>query len=387
MPSLPIKRVELQYTIANGTKVSYYPKTTASQITDLTDGVVNSVRSIFMDLPADFYDRPSIFTSNKTYITVPKYTAFMVNGRYYCTTDDTVVSIPNTLAAATRAGKDLYLYAVENEVADSTTPVFVISMDSTYPAGYTADTSRKLGGFHCLCVAAGTLSQYTGAIAHPLSGYAQGDILPTSCWDLYHRPMSSPEGMVYSEELNLWVDIYLPSYSGQQLLSVYGGTIADGATAEKFHWYKFSEWFPRTKKRLATQPEFMSFAAGSNVQTNIYGSADPGTTGGHKDTNNRRMISYIGVEDCCGVMWQWGFEAGGPNSGASWADAYDANDNAKMRGSHYNAPNRGLMGDQWNCAPRGCAPRGLDFADRALLVSVVSSGRGVSEPRPVPHNI
>ena len=33
------------------------------------------------------------------------------------------------------------------------------------------------------------------------------------------------------------------------------------------------------------------------------------------------------------------------------------------------------MGDQWNCAPRGCAPRGLDFADRALLVSVVSSGR------------
>jgi hypothetical protein len=388
MPTLPVKRVQLQFTVANGTKVSYYPKTRATQISDLTAGVTKTIQSIYMALPPEFYDRPSIFTSNKTSITIPTYTAFMVNGRYYCTEQDTIVSIPSSISASARAGKDVYLYAVENSNANSTIPVFVLSMNSTYPDGYTAATSRKLGGFHCLCVAAGTLATYTGAIAHPLSGYAQGDILPASCWDLYHRPVASPEGMVYSKELNLWVDIYLPSVSGSQLVSVYGGTIADGATAEKFHWYKFSEWFPRSKKRLATQPEFMSFAAGSNVQTNIYGSADPGTTGGHKDTNNRRMISYIGVEDCCGVMWQWGFEAGGPNSGASWADAYDTNDDAKMRGSHYNAPNRGIIGDY--SSPNTSNIRiGTRSCTNYTMLTITStiSGRGVSEPKAVPHNV
>jgi len=51
--------------------------------------------------------------------------------------------------------------------------------------------------------------------------------------------------------------------------------------------------------------EFQAIAAGSNEETNIAGSADPVTTGGHLDTAGRRMISNIGCEDCCGVLWQW----------------------------------------------------------------------------------
>jgi len=58
-------------------------------------------------------------------------------------------------------------------------------------------------------------------------------------------------------------------------------------------------------KRLLTDTEFTSIATGSNEETNITGSADPGTTGGHVDTAGRRMISNIGCEDCCGVVWQW----------------------------------------------------------------------------------
>jgi hypothetical protein len=51
--------------------------------------------------------------------------------------------------------------------------------------------------------------------------------------------------------------------------------------------------------------EFQVIAAGSNEETNITGSADPGTTGGHVDTASRRMISNIGVEDACGALYQW----------------------------------------------------------------------------------
>ncbi len=59
------------------------------------------------------------------------------------------------------------------------------------------------------------------------------------------------------------------------------------------------------KKRLLKDIEFQLVAAGANEKTNIQGSADPVTTGGHVDTAGRRMISNIGCEDCCGVMWQW----------------------------------------------------------------------------------
>jgi hypothetical protein len=58
-------------------------------------------------------------------------------------------------------------------------------------------------------------------------------------------------------------------------------------------------------KRLLDDGEFQKIAAGGNEETNIAGSADPGTTGGHIDTASRRMISAIGCEDCAGVMWQW----------------------------------------------------------------------------------
>jgi hypothetical protein len=58
-------------------------------------------------------------------------------------------------------------------------------------------------------------------------------------------------------------------------------------------------------KRLLSYMEFQLAAAGSNEETNIVGSADPVTTGGHSDTAGRRMISNIGCEEMCGAVWQW----------------------------------------------------------------------------------
>ncbi len=203
---------------------------------------------------------------------------------------DTVSGTDYTVAA-TRAGKDFYVYACQQA---SSAPKLVLSANSTVPTGYTADSSRKVAGFHCLCVAAGTIS------GHALTGFVAGDILPESLWDLSFRPACSPEGMAYDAGSDLWVDIYLASGTGASTASAYNATITDSR-----NWMDFVDDLGAVGKRLLTDPEFQLAASGSNEETNIAGSADPVTTGGHVDTAGRRMISSIGLEDCCGVMWQW----------------------------------------------------------------------------------
>lgn len=209
---------------------------------------------------------------------------------------DTTAPVNYTLAA-NRAGKDFYVYACQPAAGNA--PKFLISANSTVPSGLTAENSRKIGGFHCLCVDAGIIA------GHPLSGYIAGDILPASVWDLKHRPVSNPEGMVFSEAANCWVDIYLQSGTGANTASLYGATITDSR-----NWMDFVDDAGAVRKSLLNDIEFQLIASGSNEETNIQGSSDPGTAGGHVDTAGRRMISNIGCEDCCGVMYQWLNEQG-----------------------------------------------------------------------------
>lgn len=195
------------------------------------------------------------------------------------------------------AGKDYYIYLC------STSPLsgasLVVSLNSTYPDGWSATSSRKIGGFHTECVSVGTIS------GHPLSGWTAGDIIPASFWTLKFRPTCDPEGFLYVDGLGKWVSIYLMSYSNSKLVSTFGGVVADGESTPIWHGFKFIEEMGKIGMRLPTWDEFNVFAKGSNEGTNIYGSADPTTTGGHKDTNSRRMVSNYGLEDCCGMMWQW----------------------------------------------------------------------------------
>ena len=189
-------------------------------------------------------------------------------------------------------GKDYCVYLCDD---GSDNGLLLISLNSTAPAGYTATNSRKIGGFHTLCASVGTIS------GHPLSGYTANQVLPLSVWDLTHRPKNaSPNGMVYSPAIDRWVDIYMASGTGASTASVYGATITDNR-----NWMDFCDDGAAVNKRLLTDSGFAAIAEGSNQQTNISGSADPGTTGGHTDTAGRRMISNIGCEDCCGVEWQW----------------------------------------------------------------------------------
>jgi len=76
--------------------------------------------------------------------------------------------------AATRAGKDFYIYACQPASGDA--PVIKLSANSTVPTDYTAGNSRKIGGFHCLCVAVGDIA------GHTLDDFLAGDVLPASVW-------------------------------------------------------------------------------------------------------------------------------------------------------------------------------------------------------------
>ena len=311
------------------------------------------------------------------------------NGGYVLTTQKTIditkaSSWDSTSAsyvnAAARAGKDFYVFACIPTTGYE--PAFVLSVNSTVPAGYTADNSRKIAGFHCLCLNVGTIA------GHPLSGYITGSIIPTSVWCLSHRAESSNEGMVYDKNTDMWVDIYLNSYTGTtaaktiRLQSTFGGVIADGTSAEKFHWFKGVDVLMLDKKTLPTQREFMSLAKGSNEGTNIAGSADPNTTGGHTDTAGRRMISNIGCEDCCGVLWQWGIEGGGGNTGGAWQSAFDANDFSDVRGQQYQEPCRSLLGANWSNAGLS-GSRASVWNTSPLTVDASFALRGVSRSRKV----
>ncbi|SDB04110.1 hypothetical protein SAMN05660653_00192 [Desulfonatronum thiosulfatophilum] len=267
-------------------------------------------------------------------------------------------------------GKDYYIYLCDN--GDGTSEL-VTSLNATYPASYTADSSRKIGGFHTLCANVGTIS------GHALSGYLAGDILPASIWCLNHRPVSAPEGMVYHAGIDRWVDIYLASINAGELASRNGAAHVTGDTATKFHWYKFSQWLGRIGKRMLNQHEFVAASLGSNQGTNITGSANPTNTGGYVDTAGRRMISSIGCESCCGVLWQWGEGDGGGQSADAWLDAFDVNDSG-VGGQHRLSPNRPLFGANWTHAAI-CGPRASNWANGPLTLYATNGVRGRAEPK------
>ena len=279
--------------------------------------------------------------------------------------------------AANRAGKDFYIYALVKDGEAS----LALCADTIAPTGYDFTNSLKVGGFHCECADIGTLVDKT----HWLYGYLAGDILPMSVWDNYHRPYGDPEGYVYDPSTNIWVSIYGLSTEGKYtsaedtlvLKSVYGGTWADGTSAIAFHALKFDQILARQGQRLLWQHEFVSASLGSNQGTNIKGSNDPGTTGGHVDTAGVRMVSWLGCEDCCGALWQWGKEVGSSSAG-SWASGYDSND-LYVKGSQYNSHIRVLFGGYWGVGAYS-GSRSAAWDGGALYLNANLGSRGASEP-------
>ena len=350
-----------------------YTKDEASQTYKKLDLQADLDFKAFIARMPAYYNRPNLPTSNHTTITIPANTQVNIDNAGYVSTDDKTLDISTLGDASSRAGKDFYIYAVTTSAGELD---FVLSANSTVPDTYNADNSRKIGGFHCLCLATGDLGE-----SHPLSNYATGDVLPRSIWDLNHRPdCKYPEGKVYNPGAKIWSSIYLLTWEGtgtsQILKSTFGGVTADGTSEEKFDWYKFAYVLAKQGERMPTQREFINLSLGSNQNTVIQGASDPNTTGGHTDTTGRRMISYDGNEDCCGVLWQWSEEPGGAN-GADWAGLNDTIYPDEIDGDTYYQSRRGLFGGRCDagshcgslCSGWGASGSGLSWGFAARSVA------------------
>lgn len=321
-----------------------------------------------------YYNRDELFTTNKTTVTIPKDLKININGNCYISTINKSLQLSTVDTPANLAGKDVYIYACEP--TSGTEPIFVLSLNSTVPTGYTANNSRKIGGFHCLCKDVGVIE------GHTLSGYVTGDILPATRWDLLHRPKGEPEGFAYEELTDCWIAIYLPSWDGTKLVSVYNGVIADGASTKKWHGEAFYEQFAKQGMRLVWRHEFQMAAKGSNEETSIKNAADPNTTGGHVDSNNRRMISNIGLEDCCGCSWQWAMDLGFAG-GSGWNDSvYNSSVDSQRYGQSYGTLYRLRLGAAW-LDGSACGSRSVSCRLGSSAVNFDRSARGASEPKTV----
>ena len=341
------------------------------QITDYSNYEVSCIKNNPV-----YYNRDQLFYSNKTNITIPKNLKINIDGGCYISTINKVLQLSTVDTPQNLAGKDVYIYACKPQDISSTKPIFVLSLNSTVPTGYTASSSRKIGGFHCLCADVGTID------GHTLSGYVTGDILPASIWDLLHRPKGDSEGLAYDEASECWLSIYQLSWDGTKLVSVYNGVIADGTSTKKWHGEAFIEQLMNQKMRLPWRHEFQMAAKGSNEGTGIKNAADPNTTGGHVDSNNRRMISNIGLEDCCGCSWQWAMDLGFAG-GSGWNDSvYNSSVDSQRYGQSYGTLYRLLLGAGWDYGS-SCGSRSVYCDIGSSLVRSGCSARGSSEPRVV----
>ena len=330
--------------------------------------------------PAYFY-LPSLFTCTYTSVTLPKGIELNINGEAYISTIETTLLISTLGTAAELAGKDVYIYACQGE---GTEPVFTLSLNSTVPDGYTADNSRKIGGFHCECSAVGSLTNVnpvTGVTeAHKLTDLGTGEIIAPSRWDLWHKPTGKQtEGMSYVEEVDVWIGIYGASWDGTKLVHTFGGIWADGTSTKKWHGELSLEALMQQGMRLPWRHEFQCAAKGSNEQTNIKNSADPGTTGAHVDTAGRRMVSNYGLEDCCGVLWQWLMDLGFAGGSGFTNSAYDSGVDPRSYGQTYGTLYRLLGGGVWDDSA-SCGSRCAACVSPSAYVYSSYGCRGASEP-------
>ena len=332
-----------------------------------------------MSIKYNSYIRSKLPTSAKTSITISSM-ALTINSLTYELKDEETLSLNSSSSwdsatyatASSRAGKDFYIYACQP--SSGTTPTLILSANSTVPAGYTATNSRKIGGFHCECLDVGTVTD-----ENSMNGYAAGDIIPYSIWDLKHRPKSSPEGMVYVEPLNVWISIYIMSWDGSKLVSAYNGVQADGTSAKPFSGTEFAEYLAKVNMRLPRYDEFVVFAKGIQECVNVKGSKDVNKTGGHYTTDNKRIISSYGIEDCVGVIWQWLSDVFGSGFSASWNTSSNRDDRNTRGDCWGGGLRRALAGGGWG--------NGAYCGSRASAVSAWSAEsdgnyacRGASEP-------
>ena len=252
-----------------------------------------------------------IYASGANELTIVEGCVIAVGGAGIFKTANTILTAANLDAGSAFAvGKDYYVYICDSRI-DSADEKYVISLNSTYPTGWNATNSRKIGGFHygrCRKVDS-NLQPLNGSSVIFGTGWesaVSNGIVPRSVWTLGHRPKCSPEGMVYLGG-GTWVDIYLNSDDGAKgLKSEYGCAPMTGT--ESMNWYNFVERLAKSGKRLPNYAEFCAYAFGSpagldNANTNAWSATS--NTGRGVTGSVVNAVSSVGVVDAVGRVWEW----------------------------------------------------------------------------------
>ncbi|MDD3983787.1 MAG: hypothetical protein PHU54_07590, partial [Candidatus Omnitrophica bacterium] len=139
--------------------------------------------------------------------------------------------------------------------------------------------------------------------------------------------------------------------------------------------------------RMMTDWEFAQLHSGTPEETNIYGSANPTTVGGHVDTASRRIVSNIGLEDMSGVWWTWLQDRQSYIAGADYAAAiaFGYENIVGTRGSHYGqgtyqAQAAVVAGGSWNGAVT-CGSRARYASYWRSYATSAFGCRAVAEPQ------
>lgn len=252
-----------------------------------------------------------LYASGADEITVAEGCVIAVGGAGIFETAASKLTAANLdVGSAFAVGNDYYVYICDSRL-DAEDEKYVISLNSTYPNGWNASNSRKIGGFHygrCRKVDNNLQPVNSSGVIFGTgweSAVSNG-ILPRSVWTLGHRPKCNPEGMVYLGG-GTWIDIYLSSDDGAYgLKSEYNCAPMTGT--EGMNWYTFAERLMKSGKRMPDYSEFCAYAFGSpqgldDANTNAWtatSNTGRGTTGSVVNA-----VSAVGCVDAVGRVYEW----------------------------------------------------------------------------------
>lgn len=277
--------------------------------------------------------------------------------------------------SAMALGDDIYIYAVQQATGVAK---WVASKNATYPTGYSATDSRKVGGFH-FGRTRPVAQKYVAAFTCPV------EIIPNSCWDLQHRPTCDPAGMVEFAP-GKWCDIYLASQgTGTGLEAVprskYNAVPITGT--EGYNYTDLHKILHNAGKRAPSYWEFCTLAYGvPQGATGQSGRINTGMTTGY----GFNPVSCANVDQPSGNIWQVGSEmfdrgdAAGAAVPEGWNDSLNTGiDSARDAGQWYGfAMRMALYGASWASAA-GAGSRAVLLDNGPWGVNPAVGARGVCD--------
>lgn len=131
-------------------------------------------------------------------------------------------------------------------------------------------------------------------------------------------------------------------------------------------------------QRFPTSQEFTAFTLGSPQGLAIKNGTNPRKTGAHLASDNTQIISYCGMFDGVGVIWQWG-NANGYTLASEWQVNYTTHD-SDVKGDTFCPQTRVVFGGGWDNSSQ-CGSRAYNWHNGEFEVSTKIGIRAVAEPR------